>query len=192
VAATLPDEVDFDVSDVGISVASAFIAPIDFELDYVQGNGINLRPAAGLPPSPADRRALDAGLTLRLGRRWRITNEWLHTELDDRASGDRIFTNRIFRSRFDFQLDPRFSLRVIGRYDRTDVDPDLTSIRPQDAVNLDFLVTYLINPWTAFYVGYNTNSTQNALADAGRIEFLDDRFTNANLVFFKVSYLFRP
>jgi hypothetical protein len=188
----LPDDLDFEVGDIGFSFTSAFIAAVNLDLEYRIGQGINFSPVANTAPSTADERELEVGLTLRLGRRWRITTEWLRTELDDHATDQRIFANEIVRARFDWQLNPRFSLRVITRYDQTDVDPTLTSIRPQNAVNGDFLLTYLVNPWTAFFFGFNTNQTRTAIDDNDDPVFLDDRFTNSNLVFLKLSYLFRP
>ncbi|HXV74752.1 MAG TPA: DUF5916 domain-containing protein [Candidatus Polarisedimenticolaceae bacterium] len=188
----LPADLDFDVGEVGLSFDTAFVAAVELDLNYEIGRGINLRPVAETAPAPADVRELAAELTLRLGRRWRIVTEWLRSELDDRASGRRIFFNEILRSRFDWQLNPRLSLRAITRYDRTEVEPSLTAIRPENALNGDLLATYLVNPWTAFYVGYNTNRTQTGLDSDGNPVLLDERFTNSNLAFVKVSYLFRP
>ncbi len=65
-----------------------------------------------------------------------------------------------------------------------------TRLRDEENVNGDLLLTYLVNPWTALYLGYNTNY-RNELVDPG-MRFSDDLFNDASQVFVKISYLFQP
>ena len=37
------------------------------------------------------------------------------------------------------------------------MNPALTRLEPSKNFNADFLFTYLVNPWTALFVGYNGN-----------------------------------
>ena len=101
----------------------------------------------------ADQKSVESDLTLRLGRQIKLGGRYLYTDLDERASGADILTNQIARLRFDWQFNLHLSLRAILQHDRTSTDGLLTRARPRDDLNADFLLTYLINPWTAFYVG---------------------------------------
>jgi hypothetical protein len=188
----LPTDVDFEVNQIGAEFRTQFIAAVDFDLEYEQGRTVNYVPNLYELPTSADEKSVESDLTLRLGRHIKLGGRYLYTDLDDPASGAEILTNQISRLRFDWQFNLRLSLRAILEHDHTTVDETLTRARPRNDLNADFLLTYLINPWTAFYVGVNTNETQTAFdADRNR-QYLDDPFNNARLAFFKVTYLFRP
>ena len=61
-------------------------------------------------------------------------------------------------------------------------------------INVDLLATYLVNPWTALYVGYNNNQNDRRLVPAGNGFALvpRDRIGPDSWQFFvKFSYLFR-
>ena len=66
--------------------------------------------------------------------------------------------------------------------------------RPKN-INLDFLMTYLVNPGTALFVGYNGNAQNIDLIDTPdgrRVIRRRGRFENDAWQFFvKFSYLFR-
>ena len=49
------------------------------------------------------------------------------------------------------------SFRTIFQYSTVLANPQFTSLQTTKNFNADFLFTYLINPWTALYVGYNGN-----------------------------------
>lgn len=191
-AELLPGDVDFEVNEIEIEFRTQFIAAVEFDLEYQQGRTVNYRPNAYELPTSADQQSVESDLTFRLGRQVKLGGRYLYTDLDDRASGAKILTNQITRMRFDWQFNIRLSLRAILQHDHTTVDEALTRVRPRNDLNADFLLTYLINPWTAFYVGFNTNETQTAFDGDGTPEYLGDPFNNARLAFVKVSYLFRP
>jgi hypothetical protein len=61
-------------------------------------------------------------------------------------------------------------------------------------LNVDFLATYLVNPWTAVYIGYNNNQNDLRLVPAGAASELvrTDRLgPDSWQLFVKASYLFR-
>ncbi len=71
-------------------------------------------------------------------------------------------------------------------------NPDQTSLKTSKNINGDFLLTYLVNPWTALYVGYNDNRRdldllQQEMGLMGRRArgFLND----SRQFFIKFSYL---
>jgi hypothetical protein len=98
------------------------------------------------------------------------------------------------RSKWNWQLTRELSLRVILQYNSTLANPLLTSLSTDRAFNTDFLITYLLHPGTAVYVGYNSNLANPGLGldpTTQQPAYLN-RFTNDSRQFFvKVSYLFR-
>jgi hypothetical protein len=187
-----PESLDFEIDAVAASFETSFVRSVDFDARYEVGRSFNLSPPAGELPGPADRAGLEVGLTLRLGRHVRVDSAYLRTELDDPADAGRILTDQIVRTRFEWQVGRRLSVRTIVRHDDTDPHPTLSSAAPRNEVNGDLLVTYLVNPWTALYVGANSNRTSTAHDPLGEPVFVDDPFNDANVAFLKISYLFRP
>ena len=102
----------------------------------------------------------------------------------------------------NWQLNRELSLRVILQYSAT-----LTQNKPGDPANTfpltflpttknfntDFLITYLVHPGTAVYVGYNSNlqNLDPSLAFVGGVRRSDRLINDGRLFFVKVSYLFR-
>ena len=82
-------------------------------------------------------------------------------------------------------------MRVILQYDTVLANPELTALQTTKNFNADFLLTYLVNPWTALYISYNGNAQNIDLiptpngSDTGR--FIND----AKEFFIKFSYLVR-
>ncbi len=189
------DSLDFDRRNVEIGFSTRFIDPVNLELRLSQGRAINLVPPPDQPPTTADENRGNLQLTLRPGARARIETRYLFTRLTDRASDRRILSNQIVRTRFDWQFDPRLSLRTILQYERTATEPALTRLETTKNLNADLLLTYLVNPWTALYVGYNTNYQNLELVRdpmGDRLVRTDDDFLNdGRQVFVKFSYLVR-
>ena len=68
------------------------------------------------------------------------------------------------------------------------MNPALTSLETRKHLNADFLVTYLVHPGTAVFVGYNTNHANiDPFFQPTRNRFLND----SRQFFAKVSYQFR-
>ena len=68
----------------------------------------------------------------------------------------------------------------------------MTRLDTRKNFNADFLFTYLLNPWTALYVGYNSNHRNVALVPVGYgngIVVSDDFLNDARQFFVKFSYL---
>jgi hypothetical protein len=157
------------------------------------GRGINFAPAANRPPDTGDHLGTRVTLGVRPLTPLRIDNTWLRTTLT--LGGGRAFSTDIVRSQWAWQFTREWSLRFIGQYDATRVDPAFTTIPPRRNVNADVLLTKLINPWTAFYVGYNGNAQNVELIDVpGRPRVLRRTSVlapDAWQVFAKWSYLLR-
>jgi hypothetical protein len=67
----------------------------------------------------------------------------------------------------------------------------MTTVTPVSEWNADLLFTYLVNPWTAVYAGYNTNFTRQALPGGPPDELDPDYRNDARQVFVKLSWLFQ-
>ena len=117
--------------------------------------------------------------------------------------GRGIFNNHIVRSKWNWQFTPALSLRLILQYNSVLANTPGNTFYPytylptQKQFNADFLLTYLIHPGTAIYVGYNSD-----------LQNLDHEFSpgpegpaglysakgyinDSRQFFVKVSYLFR-
>ena len=153
-------------------------------------------PPEGQAPTATDQDSVRVTLTFRLGSRLRIDNDYLMTRLEDPDSSRQILTNEIFRSRWSWQFNRKLSLRAIFQYDETDGAPDLTSLESRQNFNADLLLTYLVHPGTAFYLGYNSNYQNLFLEDNRGADELfrtdGDYLNDSRQLFFKISYLFRP
>jgi hypothetical protein len=105
-----------------------------------------------------------------------ISPSYDYVQSDDLDTGERLFSQSVFRTRISLQLSREFSARLITQYnDRWnswDIDP---------------LLTYRINSLTVFYIG-SSNDFQNLIfEDDGRVGWtLTDR-----QFFLKLQYLFR-
>ena len=142
-----------------------------------RGRAINFAPAGLVPPSTGDHRHLRVSVAARPLTPLRIENTWLRTSLD--GPGGRVFSAEIVRTQWAWQFTREWSLRFIGQYDQTRADALRTTIVPRRNLNADVLLTRLVNPWTALYVGYNGNA-RNAQLEV-----------DAWQVFAKWSYLFQ-
>ncbi|MGH9862823.1 MAG: DUF5916 domain-containing protein [Candidatus Acidiferrales bacterium] len=202
---------DFQRNRKVIGVHSSYFRSVGVFAEYQWGTRINFVPALGQELELADLTAGELQLTWRPLTRLRIENSFLHNRLTHRGAGENTFNNHIVRSKWNWQFTRELSLRVILQYNAVLANPAHTALETTKNINADFLVTYLINPWTALYVGYNGNA-QNldpnlavcqgpgssrpgcpALAD-GDFSVLRarDRYINdAKQFFVKFSYLIR-
>jgi len=186
---------DFNVSEYSLRFDTRFISALDVNGNLSIGEGINFVPASGNLPAAIDTTFGRLAATVRPSTPTKLTFSYLGTRLTDRASGRGVLSNRIGRVRLDVQLSPRWSLRTIAEYETTDINPSLTRLTQHRRLNGDLLATYLVNPWTALYVGYNSNFLNrdllldplgNQLVNTGT-----DLNKDAEQVFVKFSYLFQ-
>ena len=173
------------------------------EMDW--GTATNFVPRTG-PPVLAYQNTGVVNAVVRPTKGLTVENTYLMTRLLDQDTGLNIFNNHILRSKWNYQFTKEFSLRMIGQYVTTIANPGLTTLQSTKNFNGDALFTYLLNPGTAIYVGYNSDlanidpllrRTCGGLACAPgqsfdglartRNTFLND----GRQVFVKLSYLFR-
>ncbi len=170
---------------------------------YKQGTGVNYFPAPGLGPFLASSTDGRLGVTLRPTPRARFDQTYLYSRLSTREGstprglpiGASIFHNHLLRSKLNYQVTRELSLRMIVDY--TAVLPNHTLVALERAKRLtgDILMTYLVNPGTALYVGYTDRYENLAIDDAATgpvLRRIVPPSTSAGRQFFvKLSYLFR-
>jgi len=166
---------------------------LEFNGSYRSGTALNLVPAAGSLPTVADSNRISFDMLWRPIDRLRIANTYLYTELEIRSGGSKIFSNEIIRSNWNYQFSRELSLRFIVQYEETDAGP-ATHLTDDENLNFDLLLRYVINPWSAFYVGYNTNQSNFDIVEMeGERELIvaNDLRRDGEQFFVKFSYLFQ-
>jgi uncharacterized protein DUF5916 len=192
---TLSANQDYAHRTTGAFFNTSFFKEVNILGEVGWGTSTNFDPALG-PPVLANSSYATITATIRPGKSLTVDNTYLLTRLQDLQTGANIFNNHIIRSKWNYQFTRELSLRVIGQYNAILSNPALTSLQKTKNLNADILVTYLLHPGTAVYVGYNSN-LQNldpslGLDPAGNILRTQRSYINDGRQFFvKVSYLFR-
>jgi len=169
---------------------------------YFRGSGINYYPAEGLDPFLGTEQSVEAGFTLRPFSRLRLDLSYLYSDLSTsgesalppEAPRGRIFTDHILRTRVNYQFTRELSARVIFDYESLSPNQALVDLEHERRFNADILFTYLVNPWTAVYVGYTDGYENRPLApltspppSPAELPLI----STGRQVFVKLSYLFR-
>jgi hypothetical protein len=178
----------------GLYFETALLEKITFKADYSQGAQINVVPPSGALPTLANASIASLSFVVRPERHLRMENTYLLDRLTDRASGASIFNNHILRSTCTWQFNKKLSLRVIPQYNTVLANPVATSLTTTKNFNVDFLFAYLLNPFSAIYVGYNHNLDNLELLSSGSAnQILRTRnlATDGRQFFVKFSYLVR-
>jgi hypothetical protein len=187
---------------------------ISFSARYTQGIGENFFPASGLLPFLANTKRVNFALTLRPSARFRFDETLIYSRLGTRSGwttppfmpGQSIFNNYLNRAKLNYQFTKELSLRLILDYNATlantsllDLQTNLGSfdggpIAPTKQFTTDVLLTYLLHPGTAVYLGYNDGYTDLVL-HPGTSPFVTaagpPNNTTSRLFFIKLSYLLR-
>jgi hypothetical protein len=190
------------MNNTDLSLNTEWYRWLAFNADYNWGKSINYYPGSGLPPFLGRSTNASAGVTLRATPRLRFDEsynlsrlkaqrEWLP---DPAIAPGAIFNNHILRSKVNYQFSRELSLRAILDYNSVLPNSRLVSLDNSKRLGADVLLTYLLHPGTALYVGY-TNVHENVAFDPlmspalQRTEFPDT--TTGRQVFIKLSYLLR-
>jgi hypothetical protein len=206
---------DYHEHRSGGNFQTGYFRKVTLGASYFWGDGVNFVPVAGTPPSTLLAR-LDTGsamLTIRPIKPLKIENTYLLERL--RAThgeylyalsqmpagaviGKGIFNDHIFRSKWNWQFTPQLSLRLILQYNALLANAPGTTFSPytylptQKQFNADFLITYLVHPGTAIYVGYNSDlQNLNVMQHVGVSNTSKGYINDSRQFFVKVSYLFR-
>lgn len=207
--------IPFRKHSTAVYATSALYKWLSLTVKFTTGVGENYFPGGNLEPFLANVKRLNLGFTLRPSSRFRIDETGIFYRLGTRegstppgfAPGQSIFNNYLLRSKVNYQFSRRLSLRAIFDYDATLANSRLLNLQtnlgsylggplpPTKQFTTDLLMTYLVHPGTALYVGYN-NGLSNLALDrtvATPMVFYQASPTNrtSQLFFVKLSYLFR-
>jgi len=208
------DKIGFRKHSTAILFATAPKKWLSFNSRFVSGTGENYFPAATLLPFLGNVKKMSAGFTLRPSSRFRFDETYLFYRLGTRNGGtppgfkpgQNIFNNHLMRSKLNYQFTKELSLRLILDYNATiantgllDLQTNLGSfdggpIAPTKQFTTDVLLTYLLHPGTAVYLGYNSGYS-DLLLHPGASPFVAAQGAPNNstsrLFFIKLSYLVR-
>jgi hypothetical protein len=159
------------------------------------GKAINLDPPAGRSPFLVDELNVFLLVTVRPFGNLTVDNTYVGERLTNRGDDRAVLNFHVFRSKWNYQFTKELAFRTIFQHASLIAHPGLSSLENEKQFNADFLISYLIHPGTAIYVGYNSD-LQN-IDRAGiynhsgifrsRNRFLED----GRGLFAKVSYQFR-
>jgi len=167
-----------------------------YEIAFQQGTDINLKPPVGSEPELADIYEIEFEIDWRPTDQLFVSTSFLNLEYSDQSSGEKIFNNQIIRSRWSYQFSKELTLRFIAQSeDLNPGDSAFTRIERDRNMNYDILVRYVSNPWSAFSMGYNSNSSNFDILETeeGR-EIIDTSSVrnDGSQFFVKYSYLWQP
>jgi hypothetical protein len=196
---------------------------ISFSARYTTGIGENFFPAPTLVPFRpflGNTQRVTFGLTLRPSSRFRLDETLIYYRLGTRAGwttppfspGQSVFNNYLNRTKVNYQFTKELSLRLILDYNGTIANTQLFDLQrslggtdntngpfaPTKQFTTDVLLTYLLHPGTAFYVGYNNGFNDLTLHPGApplvspfvTVQGAPDNSTS-RLFFVKLSYLLR-
>ncbi len=207
------DNIGFRRHSTSVLAATQPYKWISFSARYTQGIQENFFPAPGLLPFLANARRVNFGLTLRPSSRFRFDETLIYYRLGTRAGwvtppfspGQSVFNNYLNRAKLHYQFSKELSLRLILDYNATiantnllDLQTNLGSfdggpIAPTKQFTTDVLLTYLLHPGTAVYLGYNngySDLTLHGLPPTVSAQGAPNNSTS-RLFFIKLSYLLR-
>ena len=142
------------------------------------------------------------GIVFKPTSHLRSENIYYFTQLSSSNNGwvlaqygeDRIFVNHLVRWKLNYQFTQRLSLRFIIDYNSMSPNTLLIEEWPYRQLKEDVLLTYLVNPSTALYVGYadRYDSLELLPTDPPTIGSTSSpSLSTARQFFIKLSYLFR-
>jgi hypothetical protein len=162
-------------------------------MNYEWGQQINFSPPDGVSPFLGEGNEVELRMTIRPTTRLAVENLVLENRFLTTGAKKNIFNNNIFRSKWNYQFTPRLSLRVIGQYSNVLPSEQYSALEYSKSLVGDVLLTYLLHPGTALYVGYSNTlenydrlALQQALLDRARSGLL----SSAAGLFVKFSYLY--
>ncbi len=185
---------EFSQESWSVEFETQAFSAVGFSISLKAGDTINLVPPTGLEPELADMVRAQVEMLWRPLDRLRLDLTYLYTELDDQGGAGKIFTDQILRTRWNYQFTKELSVRFIAQAEETDPGP-FTSLERDENLNFDLLVRYVINPWSALHVGYNSNASNFALIDTEmgtELVRTGDLRRDGEQFFVKFSYLLQP
>jgi hypothetical protein len=192
---TLSRNVNFNKGGyAGVIVSSNYFRWISLTTNLFTGKNLNFDPPVNQPPFLAKETQATLTATLHPLNRLTIANEYILERLTSTTSRAAIINSHIIRSKFNYQHNKELSFRAIFQYDALLANPLYTSLSQTKNFNSDFLITYMIHPGTAFYLGYNSNLENldpTAISTHAGLVRNNSLINDGRTIYAKISYLFR-
>jgi len=186
------DNINFRRSDNGGGFHTEYFKRATFDAGYSKGTRINYDVVSMLPAFRGNGDELQANITLRPTSRLKLDEIYYLTRLYTAGPNpESVFINHLARSRATYQFTRELSLRLILDYNGVLQNPALINLDRQKRITGDVLLTYLLHPGTAFYIGY-TDRLENLALFPGQVNRIGFPSTTTGRQFFtKISYQFR-
>lgn len=176
-----------------VSISSSVIRWMSVGLNYAAGTRPNFFPAAGVAPALADFTDASLFLTFRPSSRLLLDETYIYSRLSRPSAS--IFDNHIVRSKVNYQFSRALSVRGIVDYNAILPNGSLVALERRKHLTADALVTYLVNPGTALYIGYTDGYDnlrfESSTAAAGLRLGGAPTLSTGRQLFVKSSFLFR-
>jgi hypothetical protein len=184
-----------------INFSTGFLKWLSFFANLTTGVQANFFPTQGLPYG-AKTLNTSTGFTLRPISQFAFSQLYIYNRLGTReghlppgeSQPASIFNNHILRSKLNYQVNRALSFRAILDYNSILPNENLVGLERDKNLTADFLMTYLVNPGTALYVGY-TDGYRNLQIDPVDPSMLRrialPTASTGRQFFVKMSYLLR-
>jgi uncharacterized protein DUF5916 len=179
---------------VGFEAHNRYYRPVVIDTVWQFGTAVNISPTIGTQPEGARQTSGNVNVSVRPTTRLRLDGTYLFLQLDTLDSATRIVATHTIRTTASWQFTTALSMRSILQYDGVAAAPLRTSLPTTKRFNVDALMTCLVHPGTALYVGYNSDFQNVDLPGTLAAESLirGARLTNDSRgLFVKASYLVR-
>jgi hypothetical protein len=164
------------------------------DISYAWGTAVNHDPADGLSPALGRASEVEVGMKIRPTTQLRVEQSYVHSYMHSDPGSERLFSERKWRAKINYQFSRLLSVRTIVDYGWDDFNTTLVdeSDPRERKWSMDVLLTYLVHPGTALYLGF-TDERKN-LAKVGwpaLVMRTPTRCPSGGGVFVKASYLLR-
>lgn len=194
---TLTQNQDYHEHSSGASFLSSYFPKVTLGASYHWGDGVNFVPPSTVAPFLARLDTGTATFVVRPVKPLKIENTYLFERLRTVGRSHGILNDHILRSKINWQFTPKLSLRLILQYNALLANTPgttnpYTGLPTSRQFNGDVLITYLVHPGTAIYVGYNSDLQNLDVTPGVGVSNTARGYVNDSRQFFvKVSYQFR-
>jgi hypothetical protein len=164
------------------------------------GTGINYSTPEDVEPFKGDILQWSLGFNWRPAKRISLKSDYVYYRFkapdylngQDLTDQD-VFTNQFNRTKLNIQFTKELSLRFIADYYFLLPNERLIDEIRIEQLEFDILLTYLVNPFTALYVGYNTGYENFDEDPTGRglLRSSSPDYNTQQQFFVKLTYLFQ-
>jgi hypothetical protein len=201
----LPSDHKYAQDVAGLVISGSPSRLITWRTQIIRDGTVLIVVPTGQLPITGNETYINHTMSIKPTGNLEIDNTYILDRVLNGAANHASFNNHIIRSQWNYQFTRALSLRAITQYNGLLANPVYSSLQTTKDLNFDLLLTYLVHPGTAVYVGYNSN-LENVIpglclpAPGGAIGcdpngsgiVRGNGLINDGRVFFvKVSYLFR-